>query len=54
MSTQSPTFSDVKKYNKFVKLLLPYARNVSAVENMLSESDSVGQMNTQTLGFSQT
>ena len=47
-------FSDGKKYNKFVKLLLPYARNVSAVENMLSESDSVGQMNTQTLGFSQT
>ena len=47
-------FSDGKKYNKFVKLLLPYARNVSAVENMLSDSDSVGQMNTQTLGFSQT
>ena len=47
-------FSDGKKYNKFVKLLLPYARNVSSVENMLSESDSVGQMNTQTLGFSQT
>tara|TARA_B100000686_G_C16625585_1_gene881683 strand:+ start:533 stop:1180 length:648 start_codon:yes stop_codon:yes gene_type:complete len=47
-------FSDGKNYNKFVKLLLPYARNVSAVENMLSDSDSVGQMNTQTLGFSQT
>ena len=46
-------FSDGKAYNKFVKLLLPYARNITAVENMLSESDSVGQMNTQTLGFSQ-
>tara|TARA_B100001750_G_C15491644_1_gene591640 strand:- start:1426 stop:2073 length:648 start_codon:yes stop_codon:yes gene_type:complete len=47
-------FSDGQEYNKFVKLLLPYARNISAIENMISASDSAGQMNTQTLGFSQT
>ena len=47
-------FPDGGEYNKFVRLLLPYARNISAVEDMLTESDMAGQMTTQTLGFSQT
>jgi hypothetical protein len=36
-----------------VRVLLPYARNVSAVEQMLEASDQAGQMTTQSLGFSQ-
>ena len=47
-------FTDGGEYNKFVRLLLPYARNISAVEDMLTQADMEGQMTTQTLGFSQT
>ena len=46
-------FPDAKKHDVYVRILLPYARNVSAVENMLSASDQAGQMTTQSLGFSQ-
>tara|TARA_Y100000814_G_scaffold251844_1_gene198937 strand:+ start:170 stop:814 length:645 start_codon:yes stop_codon:yes gene_type:complete len=46
-------FPDAKKHDEYVRILLPYARNVSAVENMLSASDQAGQMTTQSLGFSQ-
>lgn len=46
-------FPDGKKHDGFARLLLPYARNVSAVENMLAAEEMTGQMTTQTLGFSQ-
>jgi hypothetical protein len=47
-------FPDGQRHDGFVRLLLPYARNVSAVERMLAEEEAEGQMTTQTLGFSQT
>ncbi len=46
-------FPDGQKHDGFVRLLLPYARNVSAIERMLEAEDMEGQMTTQTLGFSQ-
>ena len=46
-------FSDRKRHDGFVRLLLPYARNVSGVENSLANENMAGQMTTQTLGFSQ-
>lgn len=45
-------FPDGQQHDGFVRLLLPYARNVSAVERMLEAQDMEGQMTTQTLGFS--
>jgi hypothetical protein len=47
-------FPDGQRHDGFVRLLLPYARNVSAVERMLAAEEAEGQMTTQTLGFSQT
>lgn len=44
-------FPDGQRHDGFVRLLLPYARNVSAVERMLEAEDMAGQMTTQTLGF---
>jgi hypothetical protein len=44
-------FSDGKKYDNFARLVLPLARNVSAVEAQLEADEMAGQMNTQTLGF---
>ncbi|SVA71640.1 uncharacterized protein METZ01_LOCUS124494, partial [marine metagenome] len=35
------------------RLILPLARNVSAVEAKLEQDELAGQMNTQTLGFAQ-
>ncbi|NCG34860.1 MAG: hypothetical protein GWO78_02550 [Dehalococcoidales bacterium] len=46
-------FPDKKAHDEYVRVLLPYARNVSAVENMLNASEQAGQMTTQTLGFAQ-
>ena len=46
-------FRNGEKLDRFARLLLPYARNVSAVEDLMSASDMAGQMTTQTLGFSQ-
>lgn len=46
-------FKDGERLDRFARLLLPYARNVSAVDDMLAASDMAGQMTTQTLGFSQ-
>tara|TARA_B110000438_G_scaffold166992_1_gene159710 strand:- start:297 stop:944 length:648 start_codon:yes stop_codon:yes gene_type:complete len=46
-------FPDKKAHDEYVRVLLPYARNVSAVENMLNASEQTGQMTTQTLGFAQ-
>jgi hypothetical protein len=47
------SFPDGKKYDNFARLILPLARNVSAVEAQLEQSELAGQMNTQTLGFAQ-
>jgi hypothetical protein len=47
-------FPDGSRYDNFVRLILPLARNVSAVESQLAQSELAGQMTTQTLGFSQT
>ena len=41
------------RYDGLVRVLLPYARNVSGTEDMLEAFDSRGQMTTDTLGFSQ-
>jgi len=41
------------RHDGLARLLIPYARNVSAVEEMIAASDLAGQMTTQTLGFSQ-
>ena len=46
-------FPDGKRYDSFARLILPLARNVSAVESQLAASELEGQMTTQTLGFSQ-
>lgn len=47
------SFPDGKRYDNFARLILPLARNVSAVEAQLEQDEMTGQMNTQTLGFSQ-
>ena len=47
------SFPDGKKYDNFARLILPLARNVSAVEAQLEADEMAGQMNTQTLGFAQ-
>lgn len=44
-------FKHGERLDRFARLLLPYARNVSAVDNMLEQSELAGQMTTQTLGF---
>ena len=54
ISPEEFMFPDGKRYDKFARLILPVARNVSATENMLSQNEMQGQMTTQTLGFSQT
>ena len=46
-------FPDGKRYDSFARLILPLARNVSAVESQLAASELEGQMTTQTRGFSQ-
>jgi len=54
VTPESFRFPDGQRHDGFVRLLLPYARNVSAVERMLEAEDMSGQMTTQTLGFSST
>ena len=44
-------FQHGERLDRFARLLLPYARNVSAVDTMLEQADLAGQMTTQTLGF---
>ena len=44
-------FKHGERLDRFARLLLPYARNVSAVDNMIEQSELSGQMTTQTLGF---
>ena len=47
------SFEDGRNYDNFARLILPLARNVSAVEAQLEQEELAGQMNTQTLGFAQ-
>ncbi len=54
VSPDSFVLPDKARHDQMARVLLPYARNVSAVEGMLAASDLAGQMTTQTLGFSQT
>ncbi|MDA1280355.1 MAG: hypothetical protein O3B95_10025 [Chloroflexi bacterium] len=53
VDTNKFAFPDGKRYDSFARLILPLARNVSAVESQLAASELEGQMTTQTLGFSQ-
>ena len=48
------TFPCGARHDPLARLLISYARNVSAVEEMMAASDLAGQMTTQTLGFAQT
>ena len=48
------SFSCGQRHDGLMRILLPYSRNVSAVENMAEEEALRGQMTTSTLGFSQT
>ena len=41
------------RYDGLVRVVLPYARNISGTEDMLEAFDTRGQMTTGTLGFSQ-
>lgn len=42
------------RHDPLARLLLPYARNVSSIEDVLEADSLRGQMTTQTLGFSST
>jgi len=42
------------RHDPLARLLLPYARNVSTIEDVLEADSLRGQMTTQTLGFSST
>ena len=44
-------FSCGSRHDKLLRLLLPYSRNISAVETMLEESALRGQLTTGTAGF---
>ena len=49
----SACFPSRKRHDKLVRLILPYAKNISAVEDQLESDNMRGQLTTQTLGFSQ-
>ena len=42
-----------ERHGQLVRVLMPYSRNISNVENMLAAETTRGQMTTGTLGFSQ-
>ena len=44
-------FTCRRRHDGLVRLLLPYSRNISAVESMLEAEATRGQMTTSTLGF---
>lgn len=43
-----------ERHDELIRVLLPYSRNVSAVESMMDEEALRGQMTTGTLGFTPT
>ena len=45
------TFSCKQRHDELIRILAPYSRNISAVENMLENESLRGQMTTNTLGF---
>ena len=45
------TFPCGQRHDQLMRLLLPYSRNVSAVEGMMEAEALRGQMTTNTLGF---
>ena len=47
-------FACRSRHDELMRLLMPYSRNISSVETMMAAEDMRGQMNTSTLGFSQT
>ena len=49
----SACFPSRKRHDKLVRLILPYAKNISAVEDQIEADNMRGQLTTQTLGFSQ-
>ena len=38
--------------DKLIRIILPYARNITGTQDMLDEDSMRGQMTTDTLGFS--
>ena len=44
-------FKHGERLDRFARLLLPYARNVSASDDAIEQANLAGQMTTQTLGF---
>ena len=48
------TFDCGWRHDELIRLLLPYSRNISAVENLMDEESLRGQMTTNTLGFAAT
>ena len=51
MGDSEVAFSCGWQHDELVRLLLPYSRNISAVESMLEAESVRGQMTTSTLGF---
>ena len=49
----SACFPSRKRHDKLVRVILPYAKNISAVEDQIEADNIRGQLTTQTLGFSQ-
>ena len=52
VSDNAVTFPCGQRHDELVRLLLPYSRNISAVESMMEAEAMRGQMTTSTLGFS--
>lgn len=48
------TFPCGQRHDDLIRIVLPYSRNVSAVENLMEEEALRGQMTTGTLGFTPT
>jgi hypothetical protein len=51
MGDTEVAFSCGWQHDELLRLLLPYSRNISAVESMLEAEAVRGQMTTSTLGF---
>ena len=47
------SFKCGRRHDALLRILMPYARNVSGAEDSLEAEDMRGQLTTQTLGFSQ-
>ena len=48
------SFNCGRRHDGLARLILPYSRNISAVEDALEADALRGQMTTSTLGFSST